>query len=110
MLAFLLLFMGGQQGQPNSMWGFMFPMILIFAIMYFLILRPQAKRQKEHQKMLNSLEKGDRVMTAGGIFGSIVGIKEKENVLIVKVADNVKVEVSRSHVSRKVDDQKEKEG
>ena len=110
MLAFLFLFMGGQQGQPNSMWGFMFPMILIFAIMYFLILRPQAKRQKEHQKMLNSLEKGDRVMTAGGILGSIVGIKEKENVLIVKVADNVKVEVSRSHVSRKVDDQKEKEG
>ncbi|MDZ7344293.1 MAG: preprotein translocase subunit YajC [candidate division KSB1 bacterium] len=109
MLAFVFLF-GGQPGQSNSLWGFMFPMILIFAIMYFLILRPQAKRQKEHQKMLASLEKGDRIMTAGGIFGSIVGIKEKENILIVKVAENVKLEVSRNHVSRKLDDQKEKEG
>jgi preprotein translocase subunit YajC len=109
MFAFLFLIMGGQQGQPNSMWGFMFPMILIFAIMYFLILRPQAKRQKEHQKMLNSLEKGDRVVTAGGIYGSIVGVKEKENIVIVKVADNVKLEIARSGIARKLD-QTDKEG
>jgi preprotein translocase subunit YajC len=102
MLASLFLLSGGQEGQPGSMWGMMLPLILIFAIMYLLILRPQAKRQKEHQKMLTSLEKGDRIMTAGGIYGTIVGVKEKDNILIVKVADNVKLEVARTSVARKL--------
>jgi len=103
MLSFIMLLQNGANqsgGSPLAMW---LPIILIFVVMYFLILRPQAKRQKEHQRMLASLEKGDRVVTAGGIHGTIVGIKEKEQSLYVKIADNVKVEVSRSSIGRKLE-------
>ena len=111
MLASLFLLMGGQPGQPGNIWGMMTPMILIFVIMYFLIIRPQAKRQKEHQKMLSALEKGDQVVTAGGIYGTVVGIKEKDSIVIVKIADNVKIEVARSSIERKLEkaDKAEKE-
>ena len=76
------------------------PLILIFVIMYLLIIRPQQKKQKEHQRMLDSVKKGDKIVTSGGIYGQIVGIKERDQTLIVKVADNVKVELSRGSVSR----------
>lgn len=98
-LPLMLLQTGG--GQPSSLMMWM-PIVLIFVIMYFLILRPQAKRQKEHQAMLGALQKGDDVVTAGGIYGTIVGVKEKEQTLIVKIADNVKVEIARSGIARKV--------
>jgi preprotein translocase subunit YajC len=94
--------MGAPQGQdanPLAMW---MPIILIFVIMYFLILRPQAKRQKEHQKMLESLQKGDEVVTAGGIYGTIVGMKEKDTIVIIEVDKNVKLNVARSGIARKV--------
>lgn len=105
MINALFLFMGqspsqsGQGPNPLAMW---FPLILIILIMYFLIFRPQAKRQKEHQKMLASIQKGDRILTAGGIYGTVVGVKEKENILIVKIADNVKIELARGSVARKL--------
>jgi preprotein translocase subunit YajC len=89
----------GQGANPLAMW---MPIILIFVIMYFLILRPQAKRQKEQQKMLESLQKGDEVVTAGGIYGTIVGMKEKDTVVIVEVDKNVKLSVARSSIARKV--------
>ncbi len=106
MLGTVLLYMGqpaGQSGQspnPLAMW---LPIILIVVIMWLLIFRPQAKRQKEHQKMLASIQKGDRIVTAGGIYGTVVGVKEKENTLIVKIADNVKIELARSSVARKLE-------
>ena len=100
MLATVLILQAGGDG---SSFYTLLPIILIFVIMYFLILRPQQKRQKEHQKMLEALEKGDKVVTAGGIFGTIVGVKEKENSLIVQIADKVKVEVARSSIGRKVE-------
>ncbi len=90
---------GGGTSSSLMMWA---PIVLIFVIMYFLILRPQAKRQKEHQAMLSALQKGDDVVTAGGIYGTIVGVKEKEQSLIVKIADNVKVEIARSGIARKL--------
>jgi preprotein translocase subunit YajC len=95
----------GEGANPLAMW---MPIILIFVIMYFLILRPQAKRQKEHQKMLESLQKGDEVVTAGGIYGTIVGMKEKDTVVIVEVDKNVKLNVARSSISRKVVQTEEK--
>lgn len=91
---------GGQEGNPLAIW---FPIILIFAIMYFLIFRPQAKRQKQHQAMIESLKKGDRVVTAGGIYGTISGIKEKEKTLVVKIDDNVKIEVARNSIAKKLE-------
>lgn len=78
------------------------PLILIIAIMYFLLLRPQAKKQKEHRAMLEALEKGDKVITTGGILGTISGIREKDNFLILKIADNVKIELARSAVAQVV--------
>jgi len=108
MPALLFSFMGapsGQSANPLAMW---MPIILIFVIMYFLILRPQAKRQKEQQKMLESLQKGDEVVTAGGIYGTIVGMKEKDTIVIVEVDKNVKLSVARSSISRKVVQSEEK--
>lgn len=62
-----------------------------------MILRPQHRRQKEREKMLNNLKKGDKVITVGGIHGTIVGIEEK--VLLIQVADNVKLKFERSSIS-----------
>ncbi len=91
----------GQNGGQGSPIGVLLPFILIFAIMYFLIFRPQAKKQKEHRQMLEKLEKGDQIVTAGGIYGTIVSIKDKEGTIVVKVADNVKIEFSKSAVAKK---------
>ena len=74
------------------------PLILMFAVFYFLLIRPQQKRQKEHQKMVSELQKGDKVITSGGIHGVISSVRE--DVITIKVADNVKLEFSRSNVSR----------
>jgi len=89
---------GGGQGS-NPFLGFL-PLIAIIFIMYFLLIRPQAKKQKEHKAMLGALQKGDRIVTSGGIVGTIVGIKENEGLLIVKIADNVKIELSRNSVAQ----------
>ena len=97
--AIVTLMMGSPSGsQPNPMW---LPIVLIFVIMYFFILRPQAKRQKQHQEMLKTLNKNDRVVTAGGIYGTIAGIKEKEGIVILEIDKNVKIEVSRSSIAKK---------
>lgn len=89
---------GGAQ-QTNPLMNFL-PLILIIAIMYFLLLRPQAKKQKEHRAMLEALEKGDKVVTTGGIVGTIAGMKDKDQFLILKIADNVKIDVARSAVAQ----------
>jgi len=75
------------------------PWIAIILVFYFLLIRPQAKRQKQHQLMLKSVKKGDRIVTAGGVHGEVVGLKD-ENILLVKIADNVKIELDRSSVGR----------
>ena len=70
---------------------------LMFLILYFMIIRPQQKRQKEQQKMLESLKKGDKIVTSGGIHGVISGIDDKT--LLVEIADKVKIKVDRGSVS-----------
>ena len=96
------LAMGSGSGGGGGGGGFMalLPIILMFAIIYFLLLRPQQKRQRQQQTMLDSLRKGDRVVTAGGIFGTIVGIKEKQGIIVVRIADTVKVELARTSIAR----------
>lgn len=69
----------------------------IFAIFYFMIIRPQQKRQKEHQKMLDALQKGDKVIMAGGIHGTIAGIEDKT--VLVDVGNNVKIKFERSSIT-----------
>jgi|AVFP01.1.fsa_nt_gi preprotein translocase subunit YajC len=82
---------GGQQG-GNDFSGFI--MIgAILLIMYFLMIRPQQKKQKEHRNMLDSLKKGDKVVTQGGLIVTIDGFKNDNKIVIVKLDQNVKVEV-----------------
>ena len=76
------------------------PFILILAIMYFLMIRPQAKRQKEKQVMLQSLKKGDKVVTIGGIHGTIAGFKDKEKrTILLQVDSNTKITINKASVS-----------
>ncbi|HHL73519.1 MAG TPA: preprotein translocase subunit YajC [Bacteroidetes bacterium] len=97
---FMVLFF--QAGEPQADPFRMFlPIILIFVVMYFFMIRPQVKKQKKHQEMVQSLQKGDKVLTSGGIYGQVVGIKE--NAFVVKIADNTKVEVAKSAIGQKLE-------
>lgn len=98
-----LIFLMGQSSEGSEGGGILglLPFILIFVIFYLLLIRPQMKQQKKKQIMLKELVKGDKVITVGGLHGTIEGIKEKEEILILKIADNVKVNVSRSAVTSK---------
>ena len=75
----------------------LFPIIAIFVIFYFLLIRPQKTKEKEHQKMLLSLNKNDDVVTTGGIHGTIVNVKEKS--VILRIDENVKMEVEKNCVA-----------
>ena len=88
-------------GGPTSMAPTLITFGLVFAIFYFLIIRPQNKRQKETKSMLSALKKGDRVVTIGGIRGTIFSLKE--DTVVLKVDDNTKIQFSRSAVSSVVD-------
>tara|TARA_B100001769_G_C21790652_1_gene431084 strand:+ start:294 stop:575 length:282 start_codon:yes stop_codon:yes gene_type:complete len=74
------------------------PLILIFVIFYFFLIRPQQKRVKDHKAMVNSLKRGDEVITSGGIIGTVEKVMEDDRIE-VNVADNVKVQVIRSTIT-----------
>jgi len=82
---------------PGGGIGFFVPFIFIFVIMYFVLFWPQKKRQQEQQRLISSLKTGDRVVTNAGIHGLIANVKE--TTVIVKVADNVKIEMEKSAVT-----------
>ena len=73
------------------------PLIFLFVIFYFILIRPQQKKQREHQAMITSLKKNDKIVTSGGIHGTIVNIKDKT--FILRVDDNTKVEIDKNSVS-----------
>ena len=73
------------------------PLILIFAVFYFLLIRPQKKQEKEHKNMLSSLKKNDEVVTSSGIHGTIVNIKDKT--VTLRIDDNVKVEMEKNSIA-----------
>ena len=75
------------------------PLILIFVVFYFLIIRPQSKKMKEHQATINALKIGDKVITSGGIIGVVKDIDDKENIIEIEVADRVSIKVLRSYVA-----------
>ena len=83
-------------GAPGNPLLNLMPVILIFIVFYFLLIRPQKKTQDEHKKMVAGLKKNDEVITAGGIHGTIMNVKD--NTVTLKVDDNVKVEVQKSSV------------
>jgi preprotein translocase subunit YajC len=88
---------GGSGGGAGDMFTTLIPFALIIAIFYFLIIRPQNKKQKETQRMLSALKKGDKIVTIGGIHGTIQSVRESS--VVVKVDENTKVEFSRSAIS-----------
>jgi preprotein translocase subunit YajC len=75
------------------------PMVFIFVIFYFLLIAPMRKKQKRQQEMLGQLKKGDEVITGGGLFGRIAAFDEAHGVVILQIADNVKIKVLRSSIS-----------
>lgn len=84
----------GAGQQPG--WMSMAPLVFIFIIFYFLLIRPQQKRQKEHAKLVAGVKTGDRIVTSSGIHGLVANVKDKT--VIVKVADNVKIEFDRAAI------------
>ncbi|NIO07762.1 MAG: preprotein translocase subunit YajC [Deltaproteobacteria bacterium] len=82
----------------------LFPLILIFVIFYFLLIRPQQKRSKEHRNMLEQLKKNDEVLTSGGIFGKIISLSD--NVITLEVAPNMRIRVNRPQISQVIKPEK----
>lgn len=89
------------------------PFILIFVIFYFLLIRPQQKKQREAQQereaMLRALKAGDKVVTTGGIYGTIVAVRDKDNTVQLRIAQSVSVEAERSAIARLQTSEKEVE-
>ncbi|MFN2309905.1 MAG: preprotein translocase subunit YajC [Gammaproteobacteria bacterium] len=83
-------------GEPNLLATFL-PLLLIFAVMYFLLIRPQVKRQKEHKKLVEAIEKGDEVATTGGLLGRVVNLGD--TLLVLEIAEGTNVVVQRFAVS-----------
>lgn len=82
---------------PSPLVSFM-PLILMLVIFYFLLIRPQQKRQKEHAKMIANLKKNDEVITNGGIYGTIVGVKD--DTFVLRVDENVKIEIQKGSIAQ----------
>ena len=90
--------MGSQPGAGGgSQWMSFLPIILIFAVFYFLLIRPQQKRAKDHRALLTSLKVGDQVLTSGGIYGRVTGLRD--DVVTLEISDKVRVKVSRGHIA-----------
>ena len=87
---------GSAPSASGSLLGTLFPFLLIIVIFYFFLIRPQNKKQKETEKMLNALKKGDKVITIGGIHGVVSSVKEKT--VILKVDDDCKMEFNRTAI------------
>ncbi len=99
---FLAYAMGGGTGQggggaQGAGFGAFIPLLLMFAIFYFLLIRPQQKKAKEHRDMLSTLKKGDRVISSGGLHGVVTGLTD--DVVTMEIAPKVRVKVSRGSIS-----------
>jgi preprotein translocase subunit YajC len=92
----LILLQAGGAAQQGSQWSFWIMMILIFVVFYFFMIRPQTKKQKELQAQRDALKKGDKVVTAGGIYGEIKEVKE--NAVFVTIAKDIVIKVDKQSV------------
>jgi preprotein translocase subunit YajC len=94
----------GAQGQSagGSLMGMFLPFLLIILVVYFFMIRPQQKRQKETQKMLADLKKGDKVLTTSGMYATVFGFSDDQNKVILKISDEVKMEFLKSAIAQKI--------
>lgn len=88
---------GAGQGGAGGLIGSLIPLVLIFVIFYFLLIRPQQKRAKEHKNMIDNLKKGDKIITSGGIYGIIESVGT--NTVTIKAGENVKMKLGKSYVA-----------
>lgn len=87
---------GGGSGAGGGLAGLL-PLVLIFGIFYFLLIRPQQKKAKDHKEMLTSIKKGDKVTTSGGVYGLVESVGQ--NTVVLKIADGVKVKFGKSYIA-----------
>ncbi len=87
----------GGPGGAGGMLGSLIPLVLIFVVFYFLLIRPQQKRAKEHKSMLDNLKKGDKIITSGGIYGVIESVGT--NTVTIKIGENVKIKLGKAYVA-----------
>lgn len=90
----------GQGSAGSGGWLSLVPIVLMILIFYFLLIRPQQKKEKQRQAMINGLQKGDKVVTAGGMHGVIVGVKD--DVVTLKVASNTNIDFVKSSIQAKI--------
>jgi preprotein translocase subunit YajC len=100
-MMFMSLFMTAQQSAPGqvprgNMLTALLPFVAVFAIFYLLIILPQRKKQKKHQETVNNLRAGDRIITTGGIFGTVMGVQPDR--IELKISANVKIDITKSAV------------
>lgn len=88
---------GAQAGQGSAGFSAFLPIIIMFVIFYFLLIRPQQKKNKDQREMISNLKKGDMIVTGGGIHGRVTGVSD--TTLTVEIADKVRVKINRSNVS-----------
>ena len=88
---------GGAAGQSAGGFSSFIPLILMFVIFYFLLIRPQQKKSKEHREMISNIKKGDRIVTSGGIHGDVTHVGE--TTMTLKIADKVRIKLARSNVA-----------
>ena len=92
----MYLFLAQAAQRPSTLVSFM-PIILIFLIFYFLIIKPQKQKQQDHHKMAESLKKNDEVITIGGIYATVLNVKDKS--VVLRIADNVKIEIQKNAIA-----------
>ena len=97
---FLIQNANAQASQAADPFGFLLPMIVIFAAFYFLLIRPQQKKQKAHTALISALKEGDEILTAGGILGKITGVSD--HYVVVSISDNTEIKMQRASVSQVV--------
>jgi preprotein translocase subunit YajC len=90
-----------QQGPGGGLFQLLIPMLMVFVLFYFLIIIPQRKRQRAIDQMLNDLKPGDKVVTGGGIYGTIVSLNDDKRRLVLKISENpvVRIEIARSSIT-----------
>lgn len=97
---------GGQGASPQgNIMTALLPFVLVFVIFYLLIIMPQRKRQKKHQEMVGQLKPGDKIVTTGGIYGTVMGVQQDK--IELKIASNVKIDITRNAVAAFLSDKKE---
>jgi preprotein translocase subunit YajC len=96
---------GGSAPPQGSILTALLPFALVFVIFYLLIIMPQRKRQKKHQEMIGQLKPGDKIVTTGGIYGTVMGVQQDK--IELKIASNVKIDITRNAVAAFLSDKKE---